>query len=388
MKKVELNKIKDDKRIITILMVLGVILLAIIIFRIINKSLNDKNIYNKPDGVVDTDKNNSKDDSNDNKTNEEVKDNNDKKEENDDSRLKTIKYEISKDNLYVSRQEEKYKSYARDTKIRIEANVDNHDYLEYYIENDKLFVKNEVDSKEVNLNGEIPKYLTYGRNCGMQIIGCITNEGNIYTLYFSSISGDEEFKKVYSKNNAKELVIINQSVFYTTCGDISVLGLINNELYDISRGVILRDISHPYSIRENVNDIYASLIMYPDGSIDKYLYNSSFGVIKDEPKIDADYLKIDGNVLKISYLFNSNKKTYLIDVNGNLYEVTNNEETDDKKILLKLEKSKIINEKIKYVEISSVYDFTNKGFDDKFYGETMSQITLYGENGTKVEMIR
>lgn len=379
-----LEKGKDNKTLIIVLVVLGIILLATIIFRIISKSLNNKNIYNKNNEIVDTDKDNNKNDSkDDNNDNEEVK--------NEENKLKTTRYEISENNLYVSRQEEKYKNYARDTKVRITGNVHNHDYYEYYIENNKLYVKNEVESKEVNLDGETPKYLAYGHDCGTQTIGCLTNEGNIYILNFGILSGDEEFKKIYSKGDVKELVIMEQSVLFTTCGDMSVLGLINNELYavslyDISRGAILREIDHPYSISERVNDIYASLIMYPDGSINKYLYNSSAEGHAYDDKIQTDYLEIDGKILKASYSFTADKKTYLIDTNGNLYEVINDEQFDGEKALLILKKSNIINEKIKYIEFLSE---SNDGFYDDFYNDyAKKQITLYGENGTKVEMIK
>lgn len=69
-----LEKGKNNKTLIIVLVVLGIILLATIIFRIISKSLNNKNIYNKNNEIVDTNKDNNKNDSkDDNNDNEEVK---------------------------------------------------------------------------------------------------------------------------------------------------------------------------------------------------------------------------------------------------------------------------------------------------------------------------
>ena len=169
-----LEKGKNNKTLIIVLVVLGIILLIGIVFCIINRNADNNknnNDNNKDNDVVDKDKN--------------------------ENKLKTTRYEISKDNLYVSEQEKKYSDYQRNQKVTIDK--DNG----YYIENKKLYYRKNNDILEININDETPKYLAVGisnSSCGGFYVACLTEEGNVYGTNSMSIF---DFKKCIMKKMQK-----------------------------------------------------------------------------------------------------------------------------------------------------------------------------------------
>ena len=341
-----LEKGKNNKTLIIVLVVLGIILLIGIVFCIINRNADNNknnNDNNKDNDVVDKDKN--------------------------ENKLKTTRYEISKDNLYVSEQEKKYSDYQRNQKVTIDK--DNG----YYIENKKLYYRKNNDILEINVNDETPKYLAVGisnSSCGGFYVACLTEEGNVYGTNSMSIF---DFKKMYNEKNAKELVIFSESTLTDTCGSLSLYTLTEqgkliklNQVQDNEYKT--REEIHQYSLSFS-NQMDNNVLLYPNGKINKYIYSHIYSKIKNE------FANIDGSDLLVSYIFIANNKEFIIDTNGIIYEVANINEELNEETLIKLEKSNVITEKISYVDILS--NNTNGN---------VSQITLYGENGTKVEMIK
>lgn len=296
------------------------------------------------------------------------------------SKLTTKKYDISNDNLYVSEQEKKYSNYERNKKITIDRDS------EYYIENNKLFLKKNGTVSEVNIENETPKYLAIGADCGGITVVCLTSEGNVFLLNRGTY--DLNIKKIYDKKDAKEFLLFSESRVFTTCGELSLYIISNdNKMFNIfdTPEYKTREEKHPFSLafNTNSNDTGYSIILYPNGMINKYMY--PFGGEFDNIQ---EFINMNNKELLVSYIFETNEKVYIIDTDGIIYEVTNINDDSDAKTLIKLEKSNVISEKIKYVEVLSYvrnmeYRYKNIEVTDK-----VNQITLYGENGTKVEMIK
>lgn len=304
------------------------------------------------------------------------------------SKLTTKKYDISNDNLYVSEQEKKYSNYERSLSVKTTKN------FEYYIENDKLFLKNNGVISELNLENETPKYLAIGADCGGVYVQCLTKEGNVFLL--SKYIEELDIKKVYDKNDAEEFLLFSESEITDTCGSLSAYVVTNDnkmlsfgfETYDTYKS---REEVHPFSLVFRTKETKTSngVVLYPDGTINKFMYpfNSTAG--KDVyNNVNQEFVKVDDKDLLVSYIFEANEKVYIIDTDGIIYEVTNINDDSDARTLIKLEKSNVISEKIKYVEVLSYvrnieYRYKNIEVTDK-----VNQITLYGENGTKVEMIK
>lgn len=300
------------------------------------------------------------------------------------SKLTTKKYDISNDNLYVSEQEKKYSNYERSLSVKTTKN------FEYYIENDKLFLKNNGVISELNLENETPKYLAIGADCGGVYVQCLTKEGNVFLL--NKYIEELDIKKVYDKNDAEEFLLFNEDVITTTCGKLSLYVILDDERmlyippdYQEESNYKTRNDIHPYStvFRMKDDSIGNGIVLHPNGTVNKYMY--LYGSKFDNSQ---EFITINDKELLVSYIFEANEKVYIIDTDGSIYEVTNINDKNNEKTLIKLEKSNVISEKIKYVEVLSYvrnveYRYKNIEVTDK-----VNQITLYGENGTNVEMIR
>ena len=212
---------KKNKKVLVILFItLGIIVLISTILIILsqNNNLNNSITNNKEENNI-----------------------NNKEENNDDiGELKTKIYKISSDNLYVNKYEKQYTDYSRLTEVTNALDI------KYYINNGDLYKNDSGNISQVDIGGEKAKYLAVAADCGGVSIFVLTNNGDVYGQFYSD---DKTFTLMYDGGDAEEILILNESRIFTTCGEKTIYILKNNQLYSLfDNGISTRKDISPFSI--------------------------------------------------------------------------------------------------------------------------------------------
>jgi len=314
----------------------------------------------------------------DNSSSNNINNDNDISQEDDKGKLKTKTYKINSDNLYVNKYEKQYTDYSKLTEV-----IDMLD-VKYYINNGDLFKDDGGNISKIDISGEQAKYLAIGSDCGGVSIFVLTNNGNVYGRSYT----DEEIKLIYNGNDAEELLVLNESKIFTTCGEKMVNILKDNELYSIYEESTTRKDISPFSIAFYADDNNNSkILLYPDGSVNNYMYCSDAECALDNSNIKNEFITDNnGNKILVSFIFSKDNINYIIDTNGNMFKL--NVPSFDTSIGISkftIEKEENINlSKIDYVEVSSytkeeIYNYKNYEVSDK-----IETLTIFDIDGKKI----
>ena len=312
-------------------------------------------------------------------SNDEINNNSEyDKESIDGTEIKYQEYshhiDITASNLYVNNMEKQYTNYSKLT----ETNY--HDKY-YYIKDGKLFKKDNETISEVSLNGETAKYIATGwSGCSGNEIMILTEEGNIY-----SIDMTFAVNKKYSGGNAKEFLYINnEPQLFSTCSIFVAYALINDKLYRLpfsnGENISERSLSHPYSLILDRGNEYIErfeYLFYPDGSINKYVYFYGNNTIQNE-----FIKKENGEKLLISFLYKLDESDYLVDTDGNVYEIIHPTTSSKNGYAeVKLKQINESNKKVKYIDL--YYNFKKNIKANKTISSNY-MITFNYDDGTMI----
>lgn len=389
----EIDNKKDDikeertqlnKKSLIICVAVLLIVVSIVFAYKINK---DKNDY--IDNSSYSDKEDAQENKNDNSAN--------KNENNEKNKYQKTTYhiDISSNEIFTKKQEDKYINYARKTKID-----DTGTYI-YEIKEDKVYATKKGDSSVVtiNINNETPKYLESGADCGGVYVYILTKEGNIYGGYEFDPT---KIENIYSQKNAEEIVRINESKIFTTCGEVSVYALANSKLYytyyssvtDNLQNYKSREETHPFSIAYPLgqNDYtkaqdydghnWPKVLVYPNGTLNKYIYD-----YQTDTKYINEFIKnSNGEDLYVSFMYNYDEKLYIVDTNGYVYNVP----TLNNYSGTELTELSLINiyegKKVKYIDLEVEYLKMKYRFDD-YTSYSNPKMTLIFDDNTKQEYL-
>jgi hypothetical protein len=267
---------------------------------------------------------------------------------------------ISSDNLYVDSQEEKYKNYARETKVYdVENNL-------FYIEDGNIYYEKNNEKIKININNEKAKYLGKLVPCSaIPYILALTESGNVYVLNnLDTFEVLEDAILLYDGGDAEEILPINEDQIYATCTVSTLYVLVDNELYSIS--MKSKNIGENYGTREAVHqfslaysftssntdwisasEYWSSVLLYPDGSLNKYIYGQH-----DNADIKSEFVLDDnGEKILVSYIYNSAGEIYFIDTNGVIYKIIGPDNYDEKEVLPFSVEKVNENKKVSYIDV-------------------------------------
>ena len=380
---VEQIKKQPSKKMLIVGLIVAVILIIILI-AFAYKNNKDKNDY------IDNSSYNNQEDT------QEIENNVDRNDDNGKNKYQKTTYhiDISSDEIFTKKQEDKYINYARKTKI------DDTNTYTYEIKENKVYATKKDDNSilMVNINNETPKYIEGGVDCGGVYVYILTKEGNIYSSYEFEPT---KFEIIYNQKNAEEMVRINESKIFTTCGEVSIYALVNGKLYytyhsstaDNLQNYKSREDIHPFSIAyplgqndynkaENIDGhSFPKILIYPDGRLNKYIYDYLM-----DTKFINEFIKNSSNEsIYVSFMYNLDKKLYIVDTNGYVYNVSTLNNYNG----AELTEFSLINiyegKKVKYIDLDVEYTKKKYRFDDYTYYSN-PKMTLVFDDNTKQEI--
>lgn len=302
----------------------------------------------------------------------------------DKYQIATYHIDISPNEIFTKKQEDKYINYARKTKVD-ETNT----YM-YEIKDNKVYATKKEDNSIliVNINDETPKYLEAGADCGGEYVYILTKEGNIYG---SRTFDPTTIKIIYNQKNAEEMVRINESKIFTTCGEVSIYALANRKLYHTYYSSVIdnlqnyesREEFHPFSIAYSLgqdDDDMSKVLIYPDGKLNKYIYD-----YRTYEKVKNEFVRnSSGENIHVSFMYNLDKKLYIIDTNGFVYNISTLKNNDNTELtefsLINIYEGKRVN----YIELEVEYLKNKYRFYDNIY-YLNPKMTLVFDDNTKQE---
>lgn len=280
-------------------------------------------------------------------------------------------FNVSPDNLYVDLQEERMKNYSRETKISLSE-------YDYYIKDGLLLVSftHRDETRSIDLNGEQAKYLGFAQSgCSGSFLAVLTQSGNIYKI---NAPNSSDFPKkanlIYNKGDATEIVTYTKTNdIYMTCSYPILFALVDNQLYYISSGFDIelkdnyetRDEFSPYSVVFDfyIDDKRFNLLLYPDGSLNKYIYG--IGDIENDFVTDEN-----GDNILVSFIFYLNNEVYVVDIKGDIYKIVGLNNYDGKEVTP--------------FTVEKEFSFKVKSVDVDFY-KGMYEVVLNFNDGSKKE---
>ena len=284
---------------------------------------------------------------------------------------KTVEYkiDISKDSLFINNREKAYTNYSRKTEVLL------YEGTKIYIENNELYYSNENKKEKININNETPKYLEIGEDCGGTYVMALTVAGNIYGI---NIPGTPTIgpKILYNKNDATEIVGVTESTIFTTCGLATFYALTKDNLIAVPSFLLenedinnyhykTREESHPFSVAYSIatTRTYSDdkLLLYPDGSLNKYIY--SYYHTDDYANLPNQFVeKQNGEKILVSFAYYLDDLLYIITTDGEIYKITvpegYEEEDADKKtepISFKMNKE-FTDKKVDFIQLQIQYN--------------------------------
>lgn len=293
-------------------------------------------------------------------------------------------FNVSSNDLYVDMQEEKMNNYSRETSIDVADN-------NYYINDGILYVAHNGNKDAIDLNGEQAKYLGLAQSsCSGSFLAILTQSGNIYRVDFPNSSDfPKKANLIYNRGNATEIITYTHTNdIHMTCSSPMLFALADNELYFIPFDFNInldvdyktRNEIRPYSVvyHINANEVSwkndgddSSILLYPDGKLNKYVYSYNNTEVKDEFVTDEN-----GNNILVSFIFNMNKEIYIVDINGKVYKIVGPDNYSEEKLLpFTVERDLSFDKKIKSVNV----DYTSKDYQQNYI------MVFNYNNGTKKE---
>ena len=175
---------------------------------------------------------------------------------------------------------------------------------------------------------------------------------------------------VYNKGNATEIITYTHTNdIHMTCSSPMLFALADNELYFIPFDFNInldvdyktRNEIRPYSVvyHINANEVSwkndgddSSILLYPDGKLNKYVYSYNNTEVKDEFVTDEN-----GNDILVSFIFNMNKEIYIVDINGYVYKIVGPDNYREEELLpFSVERDLSFGRNISVINVDYFYD--------------------------------